>query len=147
MPQRPDITAREVKQFLRLEQMRHKTTPNAFRKVPIDPERMLHKHNAEDVHAAVLFIEKHASEGLEVAFPAELVDELKAALPHVAPSGETVERMATILDVMQASVTSGEDRAALDDPVNRASNAFHRHRQYSKEKRAEGARQRGKRRR
>jgi molybdate transport repressor ModE-like protein len=91
---------------------------------PTRPQPASRRHNVEDVLAAVEFLEKHASPGVEVQFSPVLVDELHQTLERLTPRGESVERMANILDLMQASVTRDGDLAALLEPENRAGNHF-----------------------
>jgi type I site-specific restriction endonuclease len=136
MPEQEYITAREVKQLLKLEQW-HNEAPRDFRgRMAVNPERTLRKHNAEDVLAGVAFIEAHAPKGAEVRFPAKLVDELKQALPGMGAAGETVEHMATLLDAMQSSVSGDREIA----PDGRASQAFYESHKYSERKRITSAR-------
>jgi molybdenum-dependent DNA-binding transcriptional regulator ModE len=88
------------------------------------PVRPNHRHNAENVLAAVQFIEQHASAGRDLSFPAALTDALKNALLELGHSGETVDRVAFILDVMQVSVTDPKDLGAILEPAGQASQTF-----------------------
>jgi hypothetical protein len=101
-------------------------------------EKTLRRHNVEDVLAAIEFVEQHAPKAAPVHFPAGLVNELKSALPTLAPSGtdETITRMGELLDKMQFAI-SDEQGAA---PQARASHAFEEHRERSERKRAASAR-------
>lgn len=86
-----------------------------------------HHRNAEAMLAAVEFIEQRASTGAEVRFSESLTRELKASLPDLAASGESVERVTLILDLMQASVMGHDDIAAMLEPGGRASEVFRQH--------------------
>jgi DNA-binding transcriptional LysR family regulator len=88
------------------------------------PVRPNHRYNAESILAAVQFIEQHASAGREIRFPAALTDGLESALAELGHSGETVDRVAFILDVMQVSVTDPKDLGAILEPKGQASQTF-----------------------
>jgi hypothetical protein len=141
MPEQGYITVSEVSRFLKLEKWHNEAPRQLIGRSTVNPERTLRKHNAEDVLAAVECIEAHTSKDSEVRFPTALVEELKQALPVMAEAGETVERMAKILDAMQTSV-GGDGEIA---PEERASKAFHDHRKVSEKRRAATARERARR--
>jgi len=143
MPEQEYVTARELKQFLKLEQLRNKATRNATGRAKFDQDRALRQHNAEDVLAAVEFIEAHAADRTDVHFPAAIVAELKTALPELGPAGENAEPMAAVLDRMQVAVSDEAGVEAMRDPAACASTAFQGHQRYSQKKRATAERQRG----
>jgi hypothetical protein len=130
MPERDNISARELKQLLKLERLRH-TPPGRWFPRKVDPEQKLQEHNASDVCAAVEFMERQAPKGEEVRFPTSMVDELTAALPNLAASGETVRQMGDILDRMQASVFHRNEIDPGAEPGEYASQVFHAHHEAS----------------
>jgi hypothetical protein len=143
-PEQEYIAAHEIKQFLKLEQFRNKVARNAMGKAKEDPERTLRRHDAEDVLAGVEFIERHADKGTEIRFAAKSVEELKAGLQALATEPEAVETMSALLDEMQASIGQ-EGGPQESSAADSAGAAFLQHRKYSEGKRADAARQRGKR--
>ncbi len=99
--------------------------PRTFAAKAPSPRRDLRREqNAGEVLAAVAFIESKLPANSEVQFPKALVDELERALPDLGTSRESVDRMASLLDLMQVSVTPESDRVALLDSTNRVSTAF-----------------------
>jgi hypothetical protein len=90
----------------------------------VEAIRRFRQDTAESVRAAIEFIEEHSTgHGKAVSFPAGVVEELKHALPEVAVSGDSVERMAGLLDELQASASDAA-RTAMLEPGERASDKF-----------------------
>jgi hypothetical protein len=143
-PQQEYVPLEEVKRFLRLEQLQHTVKRPVFGwQKQGAVEHRLPRDNAGDILAAVGIIERYAPKGTQAPFPAALVEELKTSLPGLGSSTETVERMAALLDRMEASVQveiGSEKRSGAGD-------TYREHHAESARKRADADRQREKRRR
>jgi hypothetical protein len=108
---------------------RHSSGPEAYQGpivVNVEAIRQFRSDVAASVRVAVEFIEEYAAEQDKPAvFLMSAFEDLKRALPEIQVSGETVERMAAILDTMQASINDDEGRGAtLLETVERASERF-----------------------
>jgi molybdenum-dependent DNA-binding transcriptional regulator ModE len=106
---------------------------------PRGPVSVRYQRSARNALAAVEFLEDHAPAGRDLRFPSPLTRALVSALGEIGHAGESVDRTAAVLDVMQASVTDSANLEAIFEPSGRASRTFRDLHQASEQQTGAGA--------